>query len=475
MTGTMKLSYKLKSILGAVLVFLASSCESYLDVNENPNNPQDAPISGLMTNVTYQSALNVFAVGDITSNYVQYLASPNPASASDTMEPVSYSGTWFDLYNVMTDLYVMIGKAEESNARHYLGASQILMALNLGMAVDIFGDIPFSESFNFETVTPVYDNDEMLYGQVLGYLDQGIQNLQGETTISIGADDFIYNGDIDKWMAFAYMLKARYMIHMKGGAGYNASEVLSAVDNAFQSNDDNAQVFFFEQSFNPWADVAIDNANLFLGGWISEQFIQALDGTSYPTVDPRLKLMVGTTKDGEFIGTVNGAGRGNAPEQGARSTLVEDQYYTMITSPLLIGTFAEQKFIEAEAAFDTDKGRSYQAYLDGITAHMTMLSVPQAEMDAYMADPSVSMGVGAFTLADIFKEKYVALFLHPETWNDARRFDYAYQDMTVPENLNTDLSGQFIRRLAYPDSEKSRNGNNVPDVSLLDRIFWDAN
>ncbi|WP_200979653.1 SusD/RagB family nutrient-binding outer membrane lipoprotein [Echinicola sp. 20G] len=471
----MKLKYKISNILGALVILLASSCESYLDVNENPNNPQDAPISGLMTHVTYQSALNTYRVGSITSNYVQYLASPNPASSSDTMEPVSYSSTWFNLYNAMTDLYVMIDKAEESGAGHYLGASQILMALNLGMGVDIFGDMPFSESFNFETVTPAYDDDAALYDQILSYLDEGIQNLEGETTISIGADDFIFEGDVDKWIAFGNMLKARYMIHLKGDAGYNAAEVLSAVDNGFASNDDDAKVNFFEQDFNPWASVARNNANLLLGGWISEQFIQALDGTSYPIFDPRLPLMVGTTDEGEFVGTVNGAGRGDAPEQGARSTLVEGQYYTTITSPVLIGTYAEQKFIEAEAAFDTDKARSYQAYLDGIRAHMTMLSVPEADMNAYLADPSVSMGEAAFSLSDIFKEKWVALFLHPETWNDARRFDYAYEGMDLPVNLNPDLNGQFIRRLAYPDSELSRNGNNVPEVNLLDRIFWNAN
>lgn len=105
---------------------------------------------------------------------------------------------------------------------------------------------------------------------------------------------------------------------------------------------------------------------------------------------------------------------------------------------------------------------------------MDMIEVEEGDKAAYLADPSVSMGEAAFTMEDIFKEKWVAMFLHPETWNDARRFDYAYKDMSTPANLNPDLNGQFIRRLAYPDSEVSRNGQNVPSVTLLDRIFWDA-
>lgn len=464
-----------KLLLGLSFLFVGFGCDSFLDVNENPNNPEDAPLSGLMTNVTYQSAENTYRMGSMSANYVQYLASPNPGSSSDTMEPLDFSSTWFNLYNVMTDLYVMINKSEGNGANHYLGSAQIMMALNLGMAVDVFGDVPFSEGFDFETVTPIYDEDQLLYQNIISYLDAGILNLQKESSFIMGDDDFIYKGDIDNWIAFANMLKARYQLHMKETSSYDPADLLSALDQGFESNEQNAQVNFFDEAYNPWADVAIDNDNLVLGGWISEQFIQALDGTSYPIVDPRLKLLVGTTDDGEFLGTVNGAGRGNAPEKGARSTLIEGQYLTSTGSPILIGTYAEQKFIEAEATFDSDKTRAYQAYLDGISANMQMLSVPDSEMQTYLADPSVAMGAASFTLDDIFKEKYIALFLHPETWNDARRYDYAYKNMTIPENLNSDLNGNYLRRVPYPDSEKSRNGGNVPSVTLLDRVFWDVN
>ena len=472
----MKFRNKLTVLIGATVVLLASACESFLDVNENPNNPEDAPVTGLLTNSTLETARNVYRAGSATSNYVQYLASPNPASASDTMDPTDFSSTWFNLYNVMTDLTVIMDKSTESGANHYLGVAQILMALNLGMTVDFFGDIPYSEGFDFETVTPAYDDDQELYGQVLSLLDQGIANLMLETTRTIGEDDFIFQGDIAKWEKFAYTLKARYLIHTQ-----SYTEALTALDNGFESNGDDAKVFFFEQAFNPWAQVAIDNENLLLGGWISEQFIQALDGTSYPVVDPRLPLMVGTTDDGEFVGTVNGAGRGNAPEQGARSTLIPGQYYTSTTSPILVATYAELKFIEAEAALPTDKTRAYAAYLAGIKAHMDMLSYEEVEDQAdyelakaaYLAAPSVAVGADALTLDLIMKEKYVAMFLHPETWNDARRFDYAYKEMSLPANLNPNLNGEYIRRMAYPDSEVSRNGNNVPQVTLLDRIWWD--
>jgi len=469
------MKFKIKKYKYVILVFsfAFTSCDDYLDINENPNNPTEAPLAGLMVNSTFESSQNTFRMGDITTNYVQYLASPNAASSSDIMEAVSYSGTWEFLYNVMTDINDMILKAQAEEANHYEGIGQILMAYNLALTVDAWGGVPYSEAFNFVTVTPSYDDDTQLYTEILGLLDLGIANLSIETSTSVGDDDFVYTGDADKWIKFAYMLKARYLNHYSETGNYDPNAVLSALENGFESNEDDAQMEYFEEEFNPWADVAIDNSNLFLGGWISEQFIEALDGTTFGVEDPRLPLMVGATDEGEYIGTENGAGRGNAPEQGARSVLEEGDFYTTRQGPVLFATYAEQKFIEAEASFGIDKARAYQAYLDGIRAHMTKTGVGASEIDAYIGSPEVSMGVDNFTINDVFKEKWVAMFLNPEAWVDARRYDYSYENFDLPENVNPDLNGMFIKRLAYPDSEVSRNGSNVPDVSLLDPVFWD--
>ena len=192
--------------------------------------------------------------------------------------------------------------------------------------------------------------------------------------------------------------------------------------------------------------------------------------------DPRLGILISPNDNDEFVGVENGAGRGNAPESGAFSVLTTDNYYSQRTAPIVIASFAELKFIEAEAALRANPAqpaRAYQAYIDGITAHMDKVGVDPVDRDAYLNDPAVAVGAGALTIDDVMREKYVALFLHPETWVDARRYDYAYEDMTIPANLNQDLNGQFIRRLVYPDSETQRNGENVPEVSLGDRLFWD--
>lgn len=467
---------KINLLFTLLLVIVFTGCEEYLDINDDPNNPTVAPIQGLLSNATFETGNNMFRTGNITSYYVQYLASPNPGGATDTHEPTSYGDAWFQLYDVMTDIADLEILATEAGAANYLGVAQILKALNLGLTVDMWGEVPFSEAFFAQTLTPAYDDDAALYQDVLQLLSDGISNLEsGVTGVTMGDDDFIYGGDIDKWIKLGYTLQARYLNHLTKTGNYNPGDVLSAVENGFESNEDDASVTYFDIEINPWADEAIDNANLLLGGWISEQTVEALDGSIYGVEDPRMPYLFGPNDDGEFIGTENGAGRGDAPEQGARSVLVEGEYYTSRTSPILISTYAELKMIEAEAAFrNNNPDRAYEAYLEGIEAHMDMLGLSDDEKEGYLTDPAVAVGSGDLTIDDIFREKYVVMFLNPEAWADARRYDYQYEDMTLPANHNPDLNGQFIRRLAYPDSEVTRNARSIPSgVTLATPIFWD--
>jgi len=468
----------IKALLIAVFssVLLLAGCNDYLDINDDPNNPTSAPALGLLTSATFETAQNTYRMGSTTSYYVQYLASPNTSSALDTQEPLSFGNDWFNLYDVMTDLTDLEVLAEEEGATQLVGIAKILKAYHLALLVDSWGDAPYSDAFFAETFNPEYDDQSDLYNTVSALLSDGITQLQAQnSTINAGNEDFIYGGDSAKWIQLGYMLQARYANHLSKQSSYNPAAVLSAVDNGFASSDDDAQVEYYDSQINPWASVAEANAGLILGGWISEQTVEHLDGTTYGVEDPRLSILISPNDDDEFVGVENGAGRGNAPESGAFSVLTTDNYYSTRTAPIVIASYAEQKFIEAEAALRSNPAqpaRAYQAYLDGISAHMDKVGVDPADRDAYLNDPAVAVGSGALSVNDVMREKYVAMFLHPEAWVDARRYDYSYQDMTIPANLNQDLNGQFIR-LVYPTSETERNGQNVPDVSLTDRLFWD--
>jgi hypothetical protein len=472
----MKNLFKIMILLAMIVL---SSCEDYLDVNKNPNNPERVSMDLLLANSSFRTGDNIQAVGNITSYYVQYLASPNAFGTKDVHEPATYSIVWQDLYRMMSDISDIQLLAEELGATHYEGVAKILMAINLSLTVDVWGDVPYNEAFTGIELQPAYDDDTDLYNTLMELLDEAIVDLSNtESTATPADDDFIYGGNIDHWLKLAHSLKARYLLHLSNTAQFDPNALLEPISKGIMSNSENADIVYSdagEDAYNPWAKVAIDQESSILDGWISEQLADAMNGTTFGVVDPRMPFMFSATDEGEFIGTPNGTGRGTGVNiSGDRSVISRETYYAGNASPILVMTNAEMRFIEAEVALRlNDKLKAYDAYRAGIRAHMEMLGVTSAAIDTYINNPIVSVGFSNITMSLIMKEKYVALFLHPETWNDARRFDYQYEDMTLPANHNPELNGQFIRRLIYPDTETSRNAANVPPVTLLDRIWWD--
>jgi hypothetical protein len=465
-------------ILLSLFVIGAGSCKKFLDVNTNPNAPTTAPINGLLLRVTNQTALNVFRVGDITSYYVQYLASPNAASPTDTYDQIDASGTWTNLYDVMTDIYDMEKMAAEAGATQYQGVAKVLMAVNLGLVHNLWGAAPFTTAFSGETPTPSYDEATANFTRILSLLDEGIVLLQqagSKITMPTTATspDLIHRGNTARWLKTAHALKARYLNQLSKTQQYNPTAIFDALSKAYTSTADDAFINTFDVR-NPWNAVAVANAGQILQGWLSEYYVNMMRDTINNNFDPRLPLIATVTKYPAYpyIGTRNGKGRIGTGINQEESYLSTTGYYSSQTSPLFIITYEETKFIEAEVAFRTnDKPRAYAAYLEGIRANMTKMSVPAAAMNAYINHPSVSVGADNLTLELIMREKWKALFLNPVTWDDARRFDYAYQGFILPLNA---VQSTFIRRLIYPNVERSRNGANVPNVgSVVDKLWWD--
>ncbi|ACU61422.1 SusD/RagB family nutrient-binding outer membrane lipoprotein [Chitinophaga pinensis] len=461
--------------LAAGLFCALPACKKgYLDINQtDPNLTQRPPINGLLVATTYQSAINVYSTGYITSYYVQQLASPNTGSGSDIYDDVDRSANWQAIYLNVTDIRQMKQLALAQKAYEHLGVADILEALNMSMVIDMYGDAPYREAWSEgENLRPEYDGAKVIYDSCLSLIYQGVAALNTpDPLVALDpVNDLVHGGNKAAWIKTGYALKARLLNRKSKLPDYDAAAVLAALELAYDSNADDAQITRFE-SLSPWNSVAKNNASGTLDGWLSATFVNALNGTTYGVFDPRLPLITDTTRFGDYRGTVNGVGRTGSGTDNAQSALSVNGFYSRGGAPLLMLTYAEMKFIESEASFVANKAGSYQAYLDGIAAHMDKLGVAPAAKQAYVSNPVVAVGQAAFTKDLLFKEKYVATFLQPETWTDARRYDYKYKNFQLPQGA---LLNTFIRRVGYPTSETSRNPENVPPVgSLADHLWWD--
>ncbi len=463
-------------LLSAIVTIV--SCKKYLDVNTSPNSPTEPAINGLLTRVTLNTGLNVFRVGNTTSYYVQYLASPNPTSQTDVYEPIDASTTWTNLYANMTDIHDLQKIAEAEGATQYEGVAKILMATNLQLVHNLWGSAPYSEAFTGEILTPAYDDAKTVFETCLQLLDDGIALAQktGSTrTIPVvsgnAKTDLIHNGSTEAWVRTAHALKARLLNQLSKTAEYSAANILSEVNAAYTAPGQDASISVFDVR-NPWNQLAVDNASLLLDGWLSSYYVDAMDGSTFGISDPRLPLTASMTKFNDYRGTPNGAGRVGSGTQQEESYISLTGYYSSSSAPLYIITYEEVKFIDAEASFrSNNKTRAYAAYLEGIRANMNKMGVSATDREAYVTHPTVSVGEANLTLKHIFTEKYKALFLTPVTWDDARRFDYQYQGFQLPVNAVTNT---FVRRLVYPSVETSRNGKQVPAVTdVTQRLWWD--
>nr|WKN34185.1 SusD/RagB family nutrient-binding outer membrane lipoprotein [Tunicatimonas sp. TK19036] len=464
------------------LSLLTSSCEDYLggDTNVDPNRPSEITLEAYLPTLADATAESHYYVAYEANQVAQQLANYF-SSGADIHEEFRINLGWEVLYlRDMANARELSEQATEQESPHYAGIAKIYQAIGLGLATDSWENVPFTEAFQgTEELTPAYDEQQTVYETILpNLLDDAIADLGSENSVSSpGADDVIYGGDLEQWIKTANVLKARYAIHLTNkGAQQAATQALEALSElSYESNDDDFQFEYDERNLNPWharIALAINTGNFTIAP--GAQLINMMNGDLYGVVDPRLPLIV-TLNDGatEYEGMVNGT------ESGNTVNLRDNTWYASSEAPLLMVTYAEAKFIEAEAQFLANGGTetsvgsteaAYQAYLAGIEAHLDKLGVEEAEKQAYLTHPNVAVGANGLTLGLILKEKYIALFLNPEAWVDLRRYDYSdqlYQGFTLPENHNPQLGNEFIQRASYPFDELSRNtpaveANNKP-------------
>ncbi|MFB6272082.1 MAG: SusD/RagB family nutrient-binding outer membrane lipoprotein [Salinibacter sp.] len=465
--------------------FIAVGCDGgdLLVSNNDPNATTDPSLSGLLSSAIFTTSNEVIpGAAGTTSYYVQHFASPS-ASAVDQHFEARFGGTWSGVYDVLSDTKTLISKAKAENSPYYAGMAQVIKAYNLGLATDLWGAIPNRKALQgSDDLTPAYDQQQVVYQSIQTTLDNALDNLNADSSKFVpGSDDLLYAGDLAKWKKMAWALKARYRNHLTKKSSYDPQAVLSAVDKAFTGNADDAQMNYANDADdNPWHNAYEAEQGGILQVHLSEQLVKEMDGTIYGVVDPRLEVAITDSAESDapgYVGTRNGAG-----DKSSYNHLEASGYYAAEDAPIHWITYAEVKFIEAEAALRAgNDSRAYDAYMEGIRAHMDKVGVPTSQRDAYMNDPAVDPAVNGsesdLTLDLVFKEKNVALFLNPEAWVDHRRHDYDYPDFEPPvdqnpifkNNPNTD----HIRRILYPLSEVERNSSNVPEVSLDQFLWWD--
>lgn len=493
------------SLVAAVFV-VTSSCDSYLDINVSPNSPTSAPIAQVLTSVT----VNVgFRGGSdmhrYTSLIAQQFAGQGAAGTQSReyarylIQPTDVNNLYASLFAVqLADIEYIIANSEQSP--HYRGVARILKAYVYSQAVDMWGDLPYSEAFKSPEINqPKLDDDEVIYTKVIELIDQGIADVKATTSaLSPGINETIFLGNRVRWERLANTLKLRLFLHYTAKDPAFAKSKMDALvsSNAIflSSNADNFQMGFVDavSSQNSIHQFEIARPDQFFP---NKTLVDMMNSSA----DPRRPLYFTDFPFGS--GNYRGASpvdgqsfsysrihtflRGNlksaipAGSVNASGAIIAAAGYNNAytgAAPIRLLTFAEYNFIRAEHALRYGAGVSAAEgfFREGIRASLGLVGVSAADQSAYIAaQGNLNATSLEGNIAKIINEKYIANYgVAVEPWNDWRRT--GYPALRAVDASVSAMTGGIPRSLFYPDSEVSANTNFKQKSNMLAKVFWDT-
>jgi len=209
-------------LLAIALLFSVSSCDLFdLDINTDPNNPSQASLDLLLTNVMLDAS-STFGGGlnRSTSGFLGHTT----ASDDHNMNNTSWTGTWNFLYSgPLNDLErIIVAATEQGNNPHYLAVAQILKAYYFSLMVDLWGDVPYFTAFKGDQgdKTPGYDDQAAIYADLIKLCDDAVANIAKTSPVRVLGDVIYNNGgtgvsaatQMGRWRKAAKSLKLRLLL-----------------------------------------------------------------------------------------------------------------------------------------------------------------------------------------------------------------------------------------------------------------------
>lgn len=485
---------RLHGFMMAGALTLSAGCQNFLDVNTNPNGPQEVSANLYLAPMLHWMVTSPQYDGRQAGRYTQEWTLPGTAlSTWDRMgyDPLSDNGAmqWRDVYWTFgQNLVDMTNKAEAEERWDLLGVAKILKAFGWQVLTDLHGEIIVKEAIDQTKFAFNYDTQEYAYQEIQKLLDEAIVSLQrtdgAVDQAYLARTDRIYGGDRTKWLKLAYGMLALNLNHYTNKSSYRPADVIANVNKSFTGNADDPLLTYpntQNDDINFWGRTRNN-----ITPYRQTQFVLGLmDGTVFDgVVDPRMSRMLSPAPDGVYRGLdINVVGFGALPTNQQPNNLngyagtggvgLPGRYLFDDKAKMPFMTFAQLQFIKAEASYKMgDMAGALAAYTTGISAHIDWVNarnsdngqqptqITAAEKAAFLASPAIVPATPAgLTLTHIMSQKYIAQWGwgHNEIWMDLRRYHYTDLDpsgtrqvfpgFTPPTNLYPDNGGKIAQRI----------------------------
>ena len=295
----MNIMKKLIILLLGIGLFVSCQ-EDFKDLNQDPNIVDEPPIEAVFTYVEKK-------LGDYKGSewywdnhqimeWTQYV-SGDDGNANDinTLEPRGGKyGTYFtEIFAHLVEIRRQISLKPETEQPFYskLEALTYIVQAYHGLRVtDLFGSIPYQEAALGRYVgllNPVYDEQSTLYNLWISELNNAITLLDREQSLDIdmGAADFIYGGDWEKWIKCANAIKLRIALRLESQDLNRAKAIIGEVvtdGRLFESTGDEF-TFFISLNWRGTGGATMDWKGRL---WAAKPMVDFMK----KNIDPRLRI-----------------------------------------------------------------------------------------------------------------------------------------------------------------------------------------
>jgi len=466
-----------------------AGCKKFLDINENPNNPDTATPSLLLPTVEA-------AIGQLVGNrfqiygniWAQYWTQNTTSSQYRSLEQYSVTNTAFDTdwlityRNALQNAQLIINHSQP-NSEHLKGMANILKAYTYQLATDAWGDIPLSEAVKgSQFASPRYEAQQVVYDSIFNYIDLGLALFNAENATAAGEQDLLFQGDIDQWRAFANTLKLRAYLRLsqvdpaKAQAGIAA---LYASNPTFLTTDARIAYTTTGGNDNPLYSEMVGlgyTQNLVASGTAVRQFNR--------NNDPRvMQVYVPVETNGALEDTIAYIPQGSYRENSGKrvsppSALVAGNAAnpSSAVAPVKLISTAESFFLQAEAGARGWSGGAADVtnlFNQGITASFAAYGIPEQAAAYISTAPDAQLTAGANNIRLIMTQKYYAMcgFQGFEAWTEWRRT--GYPEFFVQSAASTLGAGRLPLRFLYPNTEITTNLNFPGSIPIYEPVWWD--
>lgn len=503
-----------KIIIVALSLWLLTACDQgFDDINTNKVNPTSLAsplvLNKAIISTTYLDGFGT--LGMLTYNFgiVQQIITPYGSSLSGAnYDQNNNSNTplvWVNFYrNVLKQVVAVLEqtKGDPLQVNTY-NAARIWKAYVFMVLTDTYGDVPYFEAgqgYTTEIITPKYDAQQAIYKDILKELEEASAALT--TAQAPITTDILFGGDVAKWKKLGYSLMLRAaMRHTKIEPATAETYVKKAVaGGVLVSNADNSVLRHTAIWNNYIANhlAAREKTNFYLAA----PFVNYLKTNN----DPRLPIFAvryvgakggqeqvaarATSDPVQQIGmpmgyndvTINTALASNNVASLWDFTQVNLTTVLKLDAPEFHITYAQVQLLLAEAAQrGWVSGPVADYYQKGIRANLEQMAfygvtLPEATIKTYIDSQPL---VAAKALEQINTQYWVASFLDgTEAFANFRRS--GFPALTKNPYPGSEVKGDFIRRMPYPDSEIVVNSGSLNEAikrqgpnTLDTRVWWD--